>query len=331
MTRKSVASKALIIGGGGFIGSNLTRTLLADGRSVRVLELPNRNRMQIIPDHPQLEWCEGNFTNARDLRHALVGVQSVFHLASTTIPESSNENPQFDVQSNLLGTVALLEEMRRLPNVPVIFASSGGTVYGRPKVVPIAEEHSTEPECSYGIVKLTIEKYLALYRRMHGTPYRVLRMANPYGPGQEINRVQGAIGVLLSRVLSGQPVEIWGDGSVVRDYFYVSDAISALKRAEAYVGDDYVFNIGSGKGHSLLDILAAIEGITHRKCEVRFTAARSFDVPTNVLNIGRAQTVLGWRPEIPLEVGLRHMVDWLAKTGRVSGRTPPLDVNRGPG
>ena len=117
----------------------------------------------------------------------------------------------------------------------------------------------------------------------------------------------------------------------MRDYFYVSDAISALKRAEAYVGDDYVFNIGSGKGHSLLDILAAIEGITHRKCEVRFTAARSFDVPTNVLNIGRAQTVLGWRPEIPLEVGLRHMVDWLAKTGRVSGRTPPLDVNRGPG
>lgn len=313
MTRKSVAPKALIIGGGGFIGSNLTRTLLADGRSVRVLELPNRNRMKLIPDHPSLEWFEGNFTNVQDLRRAMVGVQSVFHLASTTIPESSNENPQFDIQSNLLGTVALLEEMRRLPDVPIIFASSGGTVYGRPRAVPIGEGHSTEPECSYGIVKLTIEKYLALYRLMHGTPYRVLRMANPYGPGQEINRAQGAIGVLLSRVLSGQPVEIWGDGSVVRDYFYISDATSALKMAEAYTGDEHVFNVGSGKGHSLLDILAAIERVTQRKCEVRFTAARSFDVPTNVLNISLAQAHLGWRPEISLEAGLRHMVAWLTR------------------
>jgi UDP-glucose 4-epimerase len=314
MATTGMPARALIIGGGGFIGSNLVRALLADGRRVRVLELPNRNRTRLTPDHPNLEWCDGNFTNIQDLRRVLVDVQSVFHLASTTIPQSSNDNPPFDIQSNLMGTVALLEEMRRFPRVPIIFASSGGTVYGPPKAVPIGEEHPTEPECSYGIVKLAVEKYLALYHRMHGTTYRVLRMANPYGPGQEINRTQGLIGVLLARVLSGSPVEIWGDGSVVRDYFYITDATSALRKAEAYAGDEYVFNVGSGTGHSVLEILAAIENVTNRKCEVRFTPPRPFDVPTNVLDISRAQAQLGWRPEVPLETGLQNLVEWLRHT-----------------
>ena len=202
----------LVLGGGGFIGSHLVSALLLQGRRVRVLERPYRKHTKLVPQHPNLEWLEGNFGNTEDVRRALHDVDAVFHLVSTTQPQSSNDDPTFDIQSNLLATVGLLEQMRFLKNVPLIFISSGGTVYGKPQQIAISEKHPTEPQCSYGIVKLTIEKYLALYHLLYGINYRVLRFSNPYGPGQEENRTQGVIGTFLSRILQGLPIEVWGDG-----------------------------------------------------------------------------------------------------------------------
>jgi UDP-glucose 4-epimerase len=296
--------RALVLGGGGFIGSHLVTALLAQGAQVRVLERPYRARMPSIPNHPSLEWQEGDFGNVQDIHRALKNVDVVFHLVSTTQPQSSNDDPSFDVESNLAATLRLLEQLRGTKTL-LIFASSGGTVYGKPQHTPIPETHPTEPTCSYGIVKLAIEKYLALYQLLYGLDYRVMRIANPYGPGQEANRAQGVVGTFLSRVVHDEPIEVWGDGSVVRDYLYISDTVSSLLLAANYQGAERIFNIGSGGGQSVREIIAAVERVTGKKAQASYTAARKFDVPVSVLDIARARKELGWQPEIDLNEGLR--------------------------
>lgn len=306
--------KALILGGGGFIGSHLTATLLQQNHSVRVFERPYRDRSLSAPQHPQLEWQEGDFGNAQDIGRALDGIDTVFHLISTTQPKSSNDDPAFDVQSNLLPTLGLLEQLRGEKKTRLVFVSSGGTVYGVPQQTPIPEDHPTDPTCSYGIVKLAIEKYLALYRTLHDLDYRIVRLANPYGPGQEANRAQGVAGTFLYRVSQGEAIEVWGDGSVVRDYLYVGDAVSALCRAAEYEGETRIFNIGSGTGHSVNEILDAVEATVGRKAEVRYTPGRKFDVPVSILDISRARNELGWAPTVDLAEGLR--LTYAAITGK---------------
>lgn len=303
--QKGTPLRALVLGGGGFIGSHLVTALLAQGAQVRVLERPYRQRSPVLPAHPALEWQEGDFGNALDIHRAINGVDVIFHLVSTTQPQSSNDDPSFDVSSNLLATLNLLDQLRAQKDTRLIFISSGGTVYGRPQQTPIPESHPTEPTCSYGIVKLAIEKYLALYQLLHGLDYRVLRLANPYGPGQEANRAQGVIGTFLSRVVHDEPIEVWGDGSVVRDYLYISDTISALLQAANHQGSERVFNIGSGSGHSVREIIEAVEQVSGKKAKASFTAARKFDVPVSVLDIERAKRELGWQPEVNLNEGLR--------------------------
>lgn len=301
----------LVLGGGGGIGSQLVRSLLFHGRRVRVLELPHRRQFRIIPEHPNLEWLEGDFVNINDVSSALRNVDAVYHLVSTTQPKSSNDNPQYDVHSNLIGTLQLLEGLRTMPEIPLIFISSGGTIYGNPLHSPIPETHATDPICSYGIVKLTIEKYLAYYHREYGLNYRVLRLANPYGPGMEVHKMQGVIGVFMSHILHGQAIDVWGDGSVVRDYVYIGDVCNALVLAESYKGAEHIFNIGSGQGYSLLEIVSAIERVTERKANIRFSAERKFDVQVSVLDIRRAQEELGWHARTSLEDGLIATREWL--------------------
>ncbi len=297
--------KSLVLGGGGFIGSHLVSALLAGGTPVRVLERPYRGHSALMERTPGLEWLEGNFGNTQDIRRALEGVDTVYHLVSTTQPQSSNDDPAFDVQSNLLATLNLLEQLRGNAATKLVFVSSGGTVYGVPRHTPIPETHPTDPTCSYGIVKLAIEKYLALYRILHGLDYRILRIANPYGPGQEANRAQGVVGTFLSRVMHNEQIEVWGDGSVVRDYLYIGDAVSAMLQAAQFGGEERIFNIGSGRGHSVREIIAAIEQTTGKTARVQYTAGRKFDIPVSILDITRAKTELKWHPAIELGDGLR--------------------------
>ena len=280
---------------------------------MRVLERPYRSNNRLIQQHPNLEWLEGDFANEQDLCRALHNVDAVFHLVSTTQPQSSNGDPIFDIQTNLIATIGLLEQMRSMPTIPLIFISSGGTVYGRPQQIPIVETHSTEPQCSYGIVKLAIEKYLALYHLLYGINYRVLRLANPYGPGQELNLAQGVIAAFISRIVDSQSLEVWGDGSVVRDYLYIGDAISALQKAALYQGEERIFNIGSGRGYSVCQIISSIENVSGKRADVRYSSKRTFDVPVNVLNIQRAQHELGWTPTTSLDEGLALTFEWMKK------------------
>jgi len=305
--------KCLVLGGGGFMGSHLSKALIDQGHGVRIFERPNLKPVETLPDDKALEWREGDFLNQDDISEAVAGCEIIFHLISTTLPKPSNDNPVYDIESNLVSTLHLLESARRAGVRKVIFASSGGTIYGNPREVPIRESHPTDPICSYGITKLAIEKYLHLYHTLHGMDYCVLRIANPYGEGQRPLASQGAVAVFLHKALNQEVIEIWGDGTVTRDYVYVGDVVRAFLKAMGPLGEHRIFNIGAGEGHSLLELTGAIESLVGRAVARNFLPARTLDVPTNILDISRARSFLNWRPEMPFRDGLSRTHAWLVR------------------
>lgn len=308
----SPPQRCLVLGGRGFIGTHLVDALLARGHYVRCFDRPHVAPLgDAHMSNPNFELYEGDLVSEADVTEALVGCEVCFHLVSTTLPKSSNADPVFDVESNVLGTVRLLTHAVKSGLKQVIFVSSGGTVYGVPTQVPIPETHPTDPVCSYGISKLAIEKYLGLFKQLHGLDYTVLRLANPYGERQRTHASQGAVAVFLGKVLRGEPVEIWGDGAVVRDYIHIADVVAALLAALKPTGNEHVFNIGAGRGHSLNEVLDAIEKVTGRTADRRYLPGRVFDVPVSVLDIGRARRSLAWSPRTSFHEGLERFAAWL--------------------
>ena len=304
--------RSLVLGGRGFIGTHLIDALLSQGHAVRCFDRPNVVKpSDSHSKHPQFELFEGDFTSEADMSEALKYCDICYHLVSTTLPKSSNANPVFDVESNLIGTIRMLTLALKAGVKKVIFVSSGGTVYGEPTQVPIPETHPTEPVCSYGITKWAIEKYLALFHRLYGLDYTVLRLANPFGEGQRTHASQGAVAVFLGKVLRDEPIEIWGDGSVVRDYIHIADVVQALLASIEPSMQEHVFNIGSGHGHSLNEVLDTIEKVTGRVTRREYLSGRGFDVPLSVLNIDRAKSALGWVPAVSFELGVERFVGWL--------------------
>lgn len=293
----------LVLGGTGFIGSHLVDRLLVDGHAVRVFDKYEERYRKPLTD---VDYRYGDFGNRGLLAEALQGIDIVFHLICTSLPKTSNDDPAFDVQSNVIETIFLLEKCLEFGIGKVVYVSSGGTIYGRPSQLPVIEDAPHEPECSYGIIKLTIEKYLALFRQLHGLDYVVVRPSNPYGTRQNPHGIQGAIPVFLGKVANGSPIEIWGDGEVVRDYLYIDDFIDCLCRAAFIDSVERVFNVGCGEGVSLNKLLAIIREITGREVPVNYSPSRSFDVPAIYLDISRATDRLGWRPATSLHDGIRH-------------------------
>jgi len=304
--------RCLVLGGRGFIGSHLIDALLDNGYPVRCFDRPH---VATLGDshltNPDFELYEGDLASEADIVEALKGCDICYHLVSTTLPKSSNADPAFDVESNLLATVRLLTHAVKYGLKKVIFVSSGGTVYGTPTQVPIPETHSTDPVCSYGITKLTIEKFLGLFHQLHALDYIVLRIANPFGERQRTHASQGAIAVFLGKVLRDEPVEIWGNGSVVRDYIHIADVVDALLICLEQTSSEHVFNIGAGRGHSLNEVLDAIEKTTGRRANRHYFPGRAFDVPISVLNIERAKKFLDWTPKLDFYQGLQRFAAWL--------------------
>ncbi len=303
-----MAIRSLVLGGTGFIGSHLVDKLLAAGQEVRAFDRhPELFRAAV----PGVEYRFGSFDHAQDLVQLFDGVDHVYHLVSTTLPKTSNDDPAFDVTSNLVPTLRLLDLCVKAQIKRVIYVSSGGTVYGEPVHLPVAEDAPTEPNCSYGATKVAIEKYLHYYRHQFNLDSVVVRPSNAYGPRQNPKGIQGAIGVFLGHVLKDQPIEIWGDGSVVRDYVYVEDLAEGILKAGTLDAPSKVFNFGSGAGNSLLDILARIERLTGKKADIRFSAARRFDASRIWLDISRAERELAWRPRMSLDDGISATLQFL--------------------
>ena len=301
---------SVVFGGRGFIGSHLVDLLLARGGKVRSFDRPYALGVDIRSEPAsRLEQVQGDFTSSSDVSQVLAGCDYCFHLVSTTLPQGSNADPVYDVESNLVSSLRLMEHAVHHGVRKLVFVSSGGTVYGIPKESPIAESHPTDPICSYGIAKLAIEKYLGLFKLLHGLDYTVLRLSNPFGERQRTESSQGAVAVFLGKALRNETIEIWGDGSVVRDYVYIADVVRAIAAAALSDAPETTFNIGSGRGVSLNEILSAMESLLGAPVRRTYSAPRPFDVPVNVLDIALARSRLGWVPSVEFEVGLKTMID----------------------
>jgi UDP-glucose 4-epimerase len=303
--------RALVLGGSGFIGSHLVDALRADGHRVRIFDRqPDRFRDEL----KGVDYRYGSLGDVADVAEALAGIDVVFHLVSTSVPSTSNLDPVADVQGNLVPAIQLLDQMRRLDVRRIVFLSSGGTVYGNPTTSPVTEAHSMNPICSYGVVKVAIENYLFMYRDLYGIEPIVVRPSNPVGPRQGHLGVQGVVPTFLRRLLDGDPITVWGDGTVVRDYIDISDLALLCARAG---GSDAVgvFNAGSGVGTSIRDVLSIIESVTGRQAEVEYQPARQFDVQSIVLDNGLARRTFGWSPTVPLDESIRRLWSWLLATG----------------
>jgi UDP-glucose 4-epimerase len=240
----------------------------------------------------------------------------VFHLAWATVPHTANADPLADLETNIAGTVRLLEALRHSPNIPITFASSGGTVYGEAETLPVPEHHPLRPRTAYGVSKVAVEHYALLYRRLWGVDARIVRLSNPFGPGQDIKGQLGAASIFTARALAGEQIEIWGDGSAIRDYIYVDDAISGLLATmlvppDSFHMQDPIVNIGSGRGVSLRELISLLMHILDKPIEVAYKPARDFDVRANVLDIARARSLLGWSPKVSFEEGLSRHIGYL--------------------
>jgi UDP-glucose 4-epimerase len=299
----------LILGGCGFIGSHLAEELLAAGEEILVLD---RNSDQLPRRLAGVSYVSCEFGNRGALESAFASrrIRKVAHLISSTLPSTSNQDPEFDIRTNVGEAIALLDLCVKYRVEKILFASSGGTVYGIPKRIPIDEDHPTDPISSYGIVKLTIEKYLKLYRRLHGLQYVAVRAANPYGPRQIPTGPQGVVSVFAYRMLHQREIVIWGDGSVVRDYLHVRDLAKLCAVAMRHPAEG-IYNVGSGVGISLSQLVQALERTLDRNAEIRYEPARPVDVPRIVLDCSLASRTFNWRPETSLEKGLRDVTNWL--------------------
>lgn len=292
-----------ILGAGGFIGNALATYLIGKGHSIKTYD---KNNICRLGDR-HVNHYVGDFSTEDRWTDILLDVDVCYHFISTSLPSTSNENPQLDVEGNILGTIRLLDELKNF-NVKLIFSSSGGTVYGFGSDGLISESESTNPICSYGITKLSIEKYLYLYNVLYGVKSVSLRISNPYGMGQMRNVSQGIIGVFLSKIKKGEKVTIWGDGSIIRDYLYIDDLVSALYSASFYTGNVNVMNVGSGVGTSINNILDVFKE-HFNNIVVEYEPKRLFDVQSNVLNISLIQNELGWKPKVSISNGIVKMIE----------------------
>jgi UDP-glucose 4-epimerase len=299
--------KILITGGSGFLGRNLIERLAKDGHELSCLD---RFEAPFLAEFG-VRMFQGDIFEKVLVEEAVRGQDAVIHMACTVIPKTSNDDPHFDVMSNVGGAIRLLDASIANAVGKFVFLSSGGTVYGTPVTLPISETHPTNPDCSYGITKLGIEKYLRLYRKLKGLKTCSLRLANPYGEHQRFHAAQGATSVFCYKALKGEAIDIWGDGSVRRDFIYIGDVVEAIVRAVETPGAVGEINIGSGRATSLNELLDAIESAVGRKTVRNYLSSRAFDVPVNYLDISRAKTMLGWSPQVGLEQGLVRTVAWL--------------------
>jgi len=304
--------RVLVVGGNGFIGSHLVDKLIERKYDVTVLDLQER-RYDPMPS--SVHFIRGDLTQSYLVREALTGMDVVFHLAWSTIHEIANQDPAADIHANLVPSIHLIEACHQARVSKIVFTSSGGTVYGPAQEVPIPETHSQNPINAYGITKLAVEKYLQMFNHLYDLDYAIFRPSVPYGPRQNPLGKQGAVAVFLYRVAHGLPITIWGDGSVTRDYFYVSDLIDAfIASAERTLGQHRIFNIGGSEEVSLVQLLKSVENVLGKKANVEFKPTRKFDAPRIVLDTSLAKQELNWRPETNLAQGLAQTWEWMAKT-----------------
>lgn len=296
--------RCCLIGGSGFIGSHLAPLLAARGRRLTVV---GRRAAPLRKLPPGAQYASGDYADLQFLRKLLAQADEVIDLAYATVPQTSFADPVFDIQANLPPSVSLLRCAGEARLRRIVLISSGGTVYGAAKTLPITEEHPTNPISPYGITKLTIEKYGLMFHRLAELPVIIVRPGNAYGPGQISETGQGFVATAIARVRDRREVTIYGQEGTIRDYVHVTDIARGIVSALEHGQPGCCYNIGTGVGKSNLDVLRTIEPLasTHRRrIELRVEERRGFDVPVNILDSARLKEISGWTPQVPFEAGI---------------------------
>ena len=301
--------KCLILGGSGFIGKPLVKELTKE-HSVVSYSLEYVEEFQ---GNERVTSVVGDFTKENNFKGLLDGIDTVYHLVSTTLPSDRTDHIPQEIQDNIIPTIKLLEAMVECGVKNIIFASSGGTVYGESDHYLSSETDPLSPKSSYGLQKCIIEDYLKFYGLKYDIQYKIARISNPYGIGQNINKPQGVIPIFLNRIANQKPITIYGDGEVVRDYIYMDDVIRALIQLGKYDGKEHVFNVGSGKGHSLNEIMQIMRKIIGEEISVEYIPNRNCDVKVSVLNTSRIKAEIEWQAEVELWEGITMILEYQEK------------------
>lgn len=256
----------------------------------------------------------GDFNNERFLADALSDIDYVFHYISSTTPATAIANPVYDIESNVIPTVKLLQIAVKSGVKKIIFPSSGGTVYGDPERSPVNESFPINPQTPYAISKAAIERYLDFFYRNYGLDYLIIRYSNPYGERQNPYGTQGVIPIFLNKTKHGENPVIYGDGSMVRDYIYINDAIEATLLLLDAKTPYKIFNIGSGEGTSINDLIQKIEKITGKTISPEYRRNDDYATSKIILDITRISRTTGWQPKINLNEGIKRTWDWIFTT-----------------
>jgi UDP-glucose 4-epimerase len=297
----------LVIGGNGFIGSHLVDILLINGHAVRVFDSVYERYRKPLSN---VDYRISTLENIPELYEAMLGIDIIFHLASTSVPSTSNIDTVSDINKNLLPTLNILNLSVKLGIERIVYFSSGGAVYGIPVTTPINENHPIQPISSYGIIKATIENYLFLYHRLYNTKPLIIRPSNPFGPRQGHYMAQGVISTFLRKIKSREHITVFGDGNATKDYIYINDLIKQCYKL-SFSDEVGVYNLGSGNGISINQIIKQISKTTGITPEVIYSDVKNFDVNHFVLDITKVSGILGTYPATSLEKGISETWNWI--------------------
>jgi len=304
-------TKCLVVGGNGFIGSHVAEGLVKKGYDVTIFDHFKTGMKNLDQTIDKIEIVNGDFLNEADVCNALEGVDYLFHYISTTTPATAIKDPIYDIESNILGSVKLFQNASNNNVKKIIYPSSGGTIYGVTNDYPNKETNSLNPVNPYAISKLTIEKYLGYFNYMCGMDYVILRYSNPYGERQNPYGEQGVIPKFLVNIKHGESPLIYGDGSMIRDYIYIKDVVDATMAVLEKNTHERVFNVGSGKGTSLNNLIEIISNVVGQKIVPQYKADFSNYVKKNVLDISKIERETGWIPKTEIQEGIKKTWEWI--------------------
>jgi UDP-glucose 4-epimerase len=305
--------KVLITGGAGFIGSNVQSRLLSEGHDVVIVDnLVTGFRRNVEPESTFYEL---------DIRDESLGdvfiaekPDAVIHHAAQMDVRASVRDPQYDASVNIQGSLNLLEGCRQAGCDRILYASTGGAVYGEPEYLPVGEDHPLRPMCPYGVSKHTVEHYLELYHQLHGLQYLTLRYPNVYGPRQDPHGEAGVVAIFSLQMLQGRTPTIFGDGTKTRDYVFIGDIVEAnlLGLATSRVG---TYNLGWGKEVTDYEVFAAVRDAVGSSVEPEYAPKRPGEIDHISLDATRGKAALEWEPTVPLQDGIRLSVRYYREEG----------------
>ncbi len=308
--------KILVTGGAGFIGSHVADAYIERGHTVHILDDLSGGREENLPEDAAFHQLDIRSDEAAELiRKERYDV--ICHHAAQMDVRKSVADPSFDADVNIRGFLNLMEAGREAGLKKVVFASTGGAIYGEPEYVPQDEEHILQPLSPYGITKLTTEKYLFFYKAQYGIENVVLRYANIYGPRQNPYGEAGVVAIFTERMLDGKQAVINGDGKQTRDYVFVKDVVKANVMALDYDASG-IFNIGTARETSVNELFRLIRDEIDESIPEKHVEGKPGEQRRSVLSYDHSREVLGWEPTVDLESGLKQTVNWFRERRRAA-------------